>query len=45
MKIEVLESEAAVEERAATNIAEAAREAAATRGRFPFAVSGDAPRG
>lgn len=40
MKIEVLDNEAAVAERAATIIAEAAREAAATRGRFAFAVSG-----
>ena len=40
MKIEVLDNVAAVAERAATIIAEAAREAAAPRGRFGFAVSG-----
>jgi 6-phosphogluconolactonase len=40
MKIEVLENDAAVAERAASIIAEAARKTAATRGRFAFAVSG-----
>jgi hypothetical protein len=40
MKIEVLDTEEAVAERAASIIAEAAGEAAATRGRFAFAVSG-----
>ncbi len=40
MKIEVLQNEAAVAERGASIIAEAARDAAATRGRFPVAVSG-----
>ncbi len=39
MKIEVLQNEAAVAERAASIIAEAARDAAATRGRFSVAVS------
>ena len=40
MKIEVLDTEEAVAERAASIIAEAAGEAAATRGQFAFAVSG-----
>jgi 6-phosphogluconolactonase len=40
MKIEVLDTEEAVAGRAASIIAEAAGEAAATRGRFAFAVSG-----
>jgi 6-phosphogluconolactonase len=40
MKIEVLDTEEAVAERAASIIAEAAGEAAASRGRFAFAVSG-----
>ena len=40
MKIEVLVSDAAVAERAASIIAEEAREAVALRGRFVFAVSG-----
>ena len=40
MKIEVFESEAAVADRAASIIAETAREAEAARGRFVFAVSG-----
>ena len=40
MKIEVLENDAAVAERAASIIAEAARNAAATRRGFTFAVSG-----
>ncbi len=40
MKIEVFESETAVADRAASIIAETAREAEAARGRFVFAVSG-----
>ena len=40
MKIEVLENDAAVAERAASIIAEAAREDTAARGRFALAVSG-----
>ena len=40
MKIEVLDAEEAVAERAASIIAEAAREGASARGRFAFAVSG-----
>jgi 6-phosphogluconolactonase len=40
MKIEVLDNDAAVAERAASIIAAAAREAVTTRGRFAFAVSG-----
>jgi 6-phosphogluconolactonase len=40
MKIEVLDTEEAVAERAASIIAEVASEAAAVRGRFAFAVSG-----
>jgi 6-phosphogluconolactonase len=40
MKIEVLENDVAVAERAASIIAEAAIESAAARGRFAFAVSG-----
>ena len=40
MKIEIFENEAAVAERAASVIAEAAREATGTRGRFAFAMSG-----
>ena len=40
MKIEIFENEAAVAGRAASIIAEAAREDAAARGRFAFAVSG-----
>ena len=40
MKIGVLENDAAVAERGASIIAEAAREDAAARGRFAFAVSG-----
>jgi 6-phosphogluconolactonase len=40
MKVEVLENDAAVADRAASIIAEAAREDAAARGRFALAVSG-----